>query len=293
MCVYMCVCVYTYINICRHVCVYICIFFGPRWIWGAPSVFQLVSSQISWHAIISKISFKPFALCKTCKSLQQSWQILLTPFFIWVREWPQVIGINQVGRLPTTVASGAWPTGWRESCSPLPPVSSVQSPRCFWLFVSPWTAARRTSMSITNSWNLLKLMFIELVMPSNRLILCHPLLLLAFSLSHHQGLFQWVSSSKLQSVGVLASASPLSPHLAWSLGIEKGWVECENIRVDWPLLFNLREKRNQAVFLLAKPGFNFLFTHIAVIYCKAKRNSSHSLEPPVVGATDWYPLRPS
>ena len=40
-----------------------------------------------------------------------------------------------------------------------------------------WTAARQASLSITNSWNLFKLMFIESVMPSNHLILCHPLLL--------------------------------------------------------------------------------------------------------------------
>ena len=40
-----------------------------------------------------------------------------------------------------------------------------------------WTAACQASVSITNSWDLLKLMFIELVMPSNHLILCHPLLL--------------------------------------------------------------------------------------------------------------------
>ena len=51
-------------------------------------------------------------------------------------------------------------------------LSSVQ------LFATPWTAACQTSLSITNSWNLLKLMFIESMMPSNHLILCHPLLLL-------------------------------------------------------------------------------------------------------------------
>ena len=44
---------------------------------------------------------------------------------------------------------------------------------------TPWTAARQTSLSITNSWSLLKLMSIKLVMPSNHLILCHPLLLLS------------------------------------------------------------------------------------------------------------------
>ena len=45
------------------------------------------------------------------------------------------------------------------------------------LFVTPWTAAHQAALSITNSRSLLKLMSIELVMPSNHLILCHPLLL--------------------------------------------------------------------------------------------------------------------
>ena len=44
-------------------------------------------------------------------------------------------------------------------------------------FVTPWTAAYQASLSITSSWNLLKLMSIESVMPSSHLILCHPLLL--------------------------------------------------------------------------------------------------------------------
>ena len=43
--------------------------------------------------------------------------------------------------------------------------------------MTPWTAARQASLSITVSWSLLKLMSIELVIPSNHLILCHPLLL--------------------------------------------------------------------------------------------------------------------
>ena len=44
--------------------------------------------------------------------------------------------------------------------------------------MTPWTAACQASLSVTNSWSLLRLMSIELVMPSNHLILCHPLLLL-------------------------------------------------------------------------------------------------------------------
>ena len=55
--------------------------------------------------------------------------------------------------------------------------SSVHLLSCVWLFVAPWTAARQASPSITNSQSLLKLMSIELVMPSNHLILCCPLLL--------------------------------------------------------------------------------------------------------------------
>ena len=47
-----------------------------------------------------------------------------------------------------------------------------------WHAATPWTAAHQASLSIINSWSLLKLMSIELVMPSSHLILCHPLLLL-------------------------------------------------------------------------------------------------------------------
>ena len=56
--------------------------------------------------------------------------------------------------------------------------SSVQLLSRIWLFVTPWTAACQASLSITNSWSLLKLMSIRSVMPSNHLILCCPLCLL-------------------------------------------------------------------------------------------------------------------
>ena len=55
--------------------------------------------------------------------------------------------------------------------------SSVQSLSRVRLFATPWTIACQASLSITNSWSLLKLMSIEAVMPSNHLILYHPLLL--------------------------------------------------------------------------------------------------------------------
>ena len=54
----------------------------------------------------------------------------------------------------------------------------VQSLSHALLFVTPWTAAHQASLSFSISWSLLKLMSIELMMPSNNLILCLPLLLL-------------------------------------------------------------------------------------------------------------------
>ena len=71
--------------------------------------------------------------------------------------------------------------GWRNNASPdfrYIQFSSVQLLSRVQLFVTPWTAACQASLSITNSQGLLKLMFIESVMPSNHQTLCHPLLLL-------------------------------------------------------------------------------------------------------------------
>ena len=72
---------------------------------------------------------------------------------------------------------------------------SFQSLSCIQFFVNPWTAAFQTSLSITNTQSILKLMSIKLVMPSNHLILCHPLLFMpSLFPSIREGLFQWVSS---------------------------------------------------------------------------------------------------
>ena len=89
-------------------------------------------------------------------------------------------------------------------------VSSVQSLSGVRLFVTPWTAARQAFLSITNSWSLLKLMPIELVMPSNHLILCLPLLL-SPSIIPRSRSFQMsqFSASGGQSIGVSASTSVL------------------------------------------------------------------------------------
>ena len=103
--------------------------------------------------------------------------------------------------------------------------SSVQWLSPVRLFATPWTAVRQASLSITNSWCLFKLMYIESVTPSNHLILCHPLLLLpsifpnirVFSLQvakvlefqlQHQS-FQWTPRSDLLQDGLVGS--PCSP----------------------------------------------------------------------------------
>ena len=69
-------------------------------------------------------------------------------------------------------------TATEEKSVEIPSVGSVQSLSHVQIFVTPWTAARQASLPITTSRSLLKLIYIRLVMPSNHLILCHPLLLL-------------------------------------------------------------------------------------------------------------------
>ena len=95
--------------------------------------------------------------------------------------------------------------------------SSVQLLSCVWLFATPWTAACQASLSITNTRSLLKLMSVELVMPSNHSILCCLLVLLSSCLqsSPASGSFpmsQFFASGS-QSIGVSVSASVLPMYI--------------------------------------------------------------------------------
>ena len=109
-----------------------------------------------------------------------------------------------------------------------PSVSSVQSLSRVQLFVTPWTAACQAFLSITNSCSLLKLMSIELVMPSNHLILCHPLLLL---LSIFLSIRIFSNESVLcidgQSIGVSASVLPMNTQ-DWSPLGWTGWISLQS-----------------------------------------------------------------
>ena len=85
-------------------------------------------------------------------------------------------------------------------------VAIVQSLSHVRLFVTQWTAAPQASLSITISWNLLKFMSIELVMPSNHLFLCHPLSSCPQSFSASESFpMSWLFASGGQNIGVSAS----------------------------------------------------------------------------------------
>ena len=105
---------------------------------------------------------------------------------------------------------------------------SVQSLSRVRLFVTPWIAARQASLSITNSWSSLKLMSIESVMPSSRLILCHPVLLL---------------SSIPQSIRVFSNESTLRMRwpkywsFSFSISPFKEHLRLISFRMDWLDLF--------------------------------------------------------
>jgi len=108
--------------------------------------------------------------------------------------------------------------------------SSVQSLSCVWLFVTPWTAAHQTSLFITNSWSLLRLMSIESSMASNQLIFCHPPFLLP-SIFPSIRIFsnESVFASGGQSTGVSASASVLPMSLQdWSPSEWTGWISLQS-----------------------------------------------------------------
>jgi len=96
-------------------------------------------------------------------------------------------------------------------------------------FAALWTAARQTSLSITNSQSLLKLMSILLVMPANHLILCHPLLLPSIFPSIGAFPMSQFFASGGQSIGVSASASVLPMNTQdWSPLGWTGWISLQS-----------------------------------------------------------------
>ena len=108
-------------------------------------------------------------------------------------------------------------------------ISSVQSLSCVWFFVTPWTAGRQASLSITNSWSLLRLMSIESVMPSNHLILCRPLLPPSIFPSIRVFQMSQFFSSGGQNIGVSPSTSILPMNTQdWFLFGWTGWISLQS-----------------------------------------------------------------
>ena len=105
--------------------------------------------------------------------------------------------------------------------------SSVQSLSCVQLCV-PWTAARQTSLSVTKSQSLLKLMPIKLVMPSNHLILCWPLLLLP-------SIFPSIRVFSNESV--LHTRKPKYWSFSFSISLSNKYSGLISFRMDWLDLF--------------------------------------------------------
>ena len=135
---------------------------------------------------------------------------------------------------------------------------TVQSLSRVQLFATPWTAACQASLYITNSQSLLKLMFIELVMPSNHLILCCPLLLLP-------SIFPSIRIFSNESV--LCIRWPKYWSFCFSVSPSNDYSGLISFRMDWlDLLCNPRDSQESSptpqfiyLFILA---FIHLFVHL-------------------------------
>ena len=102
------------------------------------------------------------------------------------------------------------------------------------LFATPWTTARQASLSITNSWSLLKLMFIESVMPSNHLILC-----CAFS-SCLKGQHHLPSIRVFSSESILRIRSPEYWSFSFSISPSNEYSGLISFRMDWLDLLSIQ-----------------------------------------------------
>ena len=110
--------------------------------------------------------------------------------------------------------------------------SSVQSLSCVRLFATPRTTVRRTSLSITNSWSLLRVMAIESVMSSNHLILCCPLLLLPS---------MFPSISVFSNESVLHIRLPKFWSFSFSISPFNEYSGLVSFRIDWFDLLEVQE----------------------------------------------------
>ena len=133
---------------------------------------------------------------------------------------------------------------------------SVQSLSHIWLFVTPWTAACQASLSIINSQSLPKLMFIELGMPSNHLILCHPLLLPP-SIFPSIRVFSKESTLRIRWPKYCSFSSNLSPSNELS--------ELISFRMDWLDLFGVQGTLKSLLQLHSSKGSILLHSAFFIV----------------------------
>ena len=140
--------------------------------------------------------------------------------------------------------------------------------------MTPWTAAHQASLSITNSWSLLKLMSIMLVMPSNHLILCRPLLLLP-------SIFPSIRVFSNESV--LRIRWPKYWSFSFSISPSNEYSGLISFRIDWfyvlavqGILKNLLQHHSSKASILWHSAF--FIVQLMVIKTSNKTHSSHIIK---------------
>ena len=168
------------------------------------------------------------------KKLLSSWSVgpckmphgsILIPYMEAL--WERTIKLSFGGFMEASSHSHDWlshrpvetgSTSGPSCCCKLKSLSRVQ------FFATPWTGARQASLSITNSWSLLKLMSIESVMPSNHFILCHPLLLLPSIFPHIRA---------FSNGSVLRIRWPKYWSFSFSINPSSEYLWLISFRIDW------------------------------------------------------------
>ena len=147
---------------------------------------------------------------------------------------------------------------------------AVQLLSCVRLFVTPWIAACQASLCIINSWSLLKFMSIKSVMPSNHLILCHPLL---FPPSVFPSIRVFSSES------VLRIRRPKYWSFSFSISPSNEYSELISFRMDWldllsvqGTLKSLLQHHRSKVSILWHPAF--FIVQLSHPYVTTEKNHS-------------------
>ena len=146
----------------------------------------------------------------------------------------------------------------------------VESLSCVWCFVAPWAAALQASLSFTNSQSMLKFMSIELVMPSNHLILCHPLLLPSI----------FPSIRVFSNESVLCIRWPKYQSFSFSISPSNEYSGLISFRFDWFYLLSVQGLTNSTV-----QKYQFFGTQLSLIFtsiCDCWKNHSLWLYGPLL-----------